>query len=592
MLPIVQFDPASLALCYDAELIGGSGLDPRSKALVDAVANGETEKFEAAVRDLRGSPDLGRALQVSSAFIHEKRHFLDFISTNYGAYRFRQFLELYGNIPTILSRAAGRTLHAPFEVYADPAKCLLMGIEEVAPEFLEVALSMKRRREMIQKDRSRHLSRFGSFELGGEAQLEALAYHAQFRFLSKYAGKEGLAAFFQTIFNREQFNRKYNGIGQISRLVGLVPSEELDPKSVGLDDGTVLNMDMGLLECVLFASLQSDHVQRDLAETHHVASSYPADRFAGLAVHLMQERPDLCGASVGSLDLEECWSAVSDACEAVFGLSPVRQVEEDLAWAEHFREKIAETGQDLLLTIFDDYHKLRHECLKIMRSRPWQLYSTEVFALSGGSIVHPLRVVCASSGVIGEPPEGHSRIMGYDESGGDDSLGYRKWWWACVVDEPLDGALQVGNPSAWRAVMDSMAPIAKLLMNGRRIRNMLGPEILFAEQQIKARLNIDMKFHPKFAFPDEQISCEILRYYYGRRELTCDFTNAPVPDGTGSVIAPWTMRRYPELAQRTITAMGGHEIAYYTFVRDWSPWVASDEALSDLSPLMSDATNS
>jgi len=32
--------------------------------------------------------------------------------------------------------------------------------------------------------------------------------------------------------------------------------------------------------------------------------------------------------------------------------------------------------------------------------------------------------------------------------------------------------------------------------------------------------------------------------------------------------------------------MGGHDFAYFTFVRDWSPWVVSDETYEELRPLM------
>jgi hypothetical protein len=95
--------------------------------------------------------------------------------------------------------------------------------------------------------------------------------------------------------------------------------------------------------------------------------------------------------------------------------------------------------------------------------------------------------------VLGEPPEGYRRLFGYDHPVKEsEKRPYMKWWWACSPDltiknsrgprQRINGsALKFKNPHAWYSVMEWFAPISKLLMNGRQIRTMLGPELFFAK---------------------------------------------------------------------------------------------------------------
>jgi hypothetical protein len=112
MIPIIQFDPATMSLWYDVELV--SLADPSgtiAKAVATAVG-GNTLQVIDQLKEIDDQRLHGRAIQLVSAFWHEKRHFLDFIATNYGAFRFRQFLEVYNHLPAVMhfAKSSGRLL--------------------------------------------------------------------------------------------------------------------------------------------------------------------------------------------------------------------------------------------------------------------------------------------------------------------------------------------------------------------------------------------------------------------------------------------------------------------------------------------------
>src|SRR6516164_190883 len=108
MLPIIQFDPATMSLWYDVELIASADKSSRIANAVAALVGGSTSDLIAELRLIEDPILQGRALQIVSAFVHEKRHFLDFVATNYGAFRFRQFLEVYKNVPAVIQIAKSR----------------------------------------------------------------------------------------------------------------------------------------------------------------------------------------------------------------------------------------------------------------------------------------------------------------------------------------------------------------------------------------------------------------------------------------------------------------------------------------------------
>ncbi|MBY3447428.1 hypothetical protein [Rhizobium laguerreae] len=171
-----------------------------------------------------------------------------------------------------------------------------------------------------------------------------------------------------------------------------------------------------------------------------------------------------------------------------------------------------------------------------------------------------------------------------------------KWWWACTPEhDDADDALKAGDsnrkirlshPQMWDRCVDFFAPTAKLIMNGRRIRTMLGPELHFAEQMLSVRHGITVEIFPSFEYPDEELLPEAFYFYSGANTLKCDVSSVSLQRPSGKILTPWLLRRWPLLAQKIIENMGGTEFAYFSVLRDWSPWLVSDAVYRDLQPFM------
>ena len=108
-----------------------------------------------------------RSATVASAVWHEKRHFLDFILTNYGAFRIRQFLLLYYHLPIVRKFASdSKSLLLPLESYLDETFCEINEVPQPTSDIMKIAKDIATRKEMLLDDRRILDSRFGSHEVG------------------------------------------------------------------------------------------------------------------------------------------------------------------------------------------------------------------------------------------------------------------------------------------------------------------------------------------------------------------------------------------------------------------------------------------
>jgi hypothetical protein len=421
--------------------------------------------------------------------------------------------------------------------------------------------------------------------------LEAMAFLAQLRFIQSHFGTDGVHEFRNTLYNFDRFAEKYVGVVEAAARLGLVPFESRGESQL---------VNPTFLESVIFASLQPDYVTApgSLKEAS-VDTSYPADRLVAIAEQLKQDYPKLDEVAISSFTFDEGWDLIDRACLKAFGRSVADQIEADVSYFEkQHEEKCFGRVPEMIETILRDYLALRRKLLTKVRSAPADVISNDRFVHHTSELIEPNFVMCASGGVMGVPPPGCDRLMGFAEPGSDfDKYPYRKWWWACTpirkdeaaIGDPVKPSAEMIRfdcPKAWYSCIDLYAPIAKLLMNGRRVRTMLGPELLFAEKRMETEFGIKTEIFPFFEYPDEDLNTEVYFYYYGRDTLKCDLSSQDIHRPGGKVLTPWTLRRWPLLANHAIQKLGGNDFAYYTFVRDWSPWVVTEEVLQGLSPLM------
>lgn len=589
MIPLVQFDPASMALFYDVQMIGAADPELQTISALHAIADGRSGD---ALHIVAGIPDRhvqARAIQVVSAMWHEKRHFLDFVLTNYGAFRFRQFVEIYINLVPILRAGLDEgKLHVPLEVYGDPVRRMLAGIQHPPESLVAIAEVLARRRKLIEQDRTPIPTALGMFELGGEAQLECLAFMAQLELIQSYFGLDGVEDFYGTLYNAEQFSDKYQAILKVAMTAGIVPAIDAPY------GGTII--DSTLLECVVFASLQSMHLPPSARPPGYPLAT-PLERFGAFCVKLAEDFPDLCSGQMGRLDFNDCWAATNAIHRDLTGLDVLGAM---LADHEFFRDQFRQTlpGRvpDEVETMIEDWLTLRETMLGEFAEDPQLFVSARRFALELADRLEPNFVACSSGGFYQDLPDGFVPVVAYRHpaDGRDPDRPEIGWCWACAPgieqhqrragrDQPVLG---FAHPKAWFEAIERYAPLSKLFMNGRRLRTMLGPELLSAEKRLESDLGLPLVFFPSFAYPDESMSADMLYFLYGKDTLKCDLSSQELLRPNGHALHPWTVRRWPRLSEHVMKSMGGNDLAYFAFIRDWTPWVVSDEVYKELRELM------
>jgi hypothetical protein len=147
--PIAQFDPSSLFVCLDLRFFqdAGAGADIdkalRQYDFTTALYGGAPREIIATARALSGE-DRFDAAYLATCYWHEQRHFLDFVLTNWGAFRVRSLIHAYANLlPVIVDlRATGFPLVVPLDTYLDDVALELLGVAGRPPARI---LSIARR---------------------------------------------------------------------------------------------------------------------------------------------------------------------------------------------------------------------------------------------------------------------------------------------------------------------------------------------------------------------------------------------------------------------------------------------------------------
>jgi hypothetical protein len=136
-------------------------------------------------------------------------------------------------------------------------------------------------------------------------------------------------------------------------------------------------------------------------------------------------------------------------------------------------------------------------------------------------------------------------------------------------------------------VLRYLAPLAKLILSGRRHQLMIGPELLLMEHELE-RMGYSIYFDVPFEFPVEDDDTSDYFLLASRTEFKCDFCRGEIVRGSGRLIGPWTLRRNRRLAETCIVGLGGGEIGRAWIWKDWSHWHYCGTCVESLSVEHSD----
>jgi hypothetical protein len=274
----------------------------------------------------------------------------------------------------------------------------------------------------------------------------------------------------------------------------------------------------------------------------------------------------------------DCWNYVDDAATTIFGKSITNEIKDDYAQEEEFIKTLrANNVYSTIVAAYEDYHQLRGELISVLKTSPEMIIDQATWSDHFVGRLQPFLVVAATAGEEGVPPEDYDRILGYVDSNVQvDKVPEARWWWAASPKfwPNVDGRENIAlkNREAWLSIAGEFAPIAKLLLDGRTARTMLGPELLRAEANI-----VNVKVDPRFAYPLNEISLDYWRYLTGRDSYRCDLSYETVASDEGCIVDPWALRLKTGLLDELLGDMRLNYRRYLAFWRDWSPWLLSEE---------------
>lgn len=568
MIAVAQLDPASLTLWYTPDLLhfGGAAEDaarPAAAALTGAVL----EAVEGIERLPPGATRV-RAAHLASVVWHEHRHFADLLLTNYGAFRVRQYLQAYANLHQVLGEAAraGTPLFCPITAYADPVEREVYGLPALPVSVEPVARQMAKADEVLGEERHVVPTRFGLLEAGGDAQLEALAYAFQYGAVGALFDDALSAAVQADLPARQQANETYRWAARFALAHGVAAGEARAEGGIALTDFTLMSaILLGSLAVRRWGQPQTD----DPARFPYCHSGYAWSRLEGLvrALNGRGRRP---------VPPADAWQMVNDASRKLWGQTVLDELRADYTHEAAAVAQVSDNpdGAAWAARAWAEFHEVRGQLLSVLESTPEVFLNPVPYAFELLPRLRPLTIVAVPHGILGTPPAGYQLVMGYRH---ETPHPEGEWWWAAAHDaEPEPWAVALRDREVWLQVVEFGAPLAKMLIAGRAHHLALGPELISAEQRLRA-LGVELQFHPTSRWPDPAPDLSYLFDLRGTSEARCDWCRRPVVAPTGALVSPWELRKSHERMGLTVAALGGGETGYLRYLRDWSAWVACDE---------------
>ena len=569
MIPVLQLDPATLTLWCDTTLIASG---PNGKALANLVkkavlgAPTVVEDF----RTIDDSVTKGRAANLISCVWHEKRHFIDLLLSNYGAFRIREYFKLYMNIPHLLHEAikGEHSLVFPLDVACDPFRMKLLGVDTVGKNLKRQANNFRQHKRMLTDDRRvLEFPSVGAIETGGEALLEAFAYLTQITVLQELVGYDA-AAIAQNDMQAsdpdiQRLDQKYRWVLVAARGAGLLPHSKI---SDGIEE-----LKPDILSAIMLAALACRKWGQEQANGSHMSGYRLVELFEklkGRGVEFQHVTPDVL------------WEEVNKAAKKLWGRTVVEEIDVDYDHEEKFVESFRNAGydvSDVARVCLEDYHHLRGRLITLLKEEPESFVSVNSFVHKILPLANPVPIFAYPSGKEIPLKDEWKNVLGVSDT---DSNGNTVGWsWAITPKDHnaiQDYHLAVTRPDCWLSLTKELTPVAKLMMNGFSHRTMLGPELIIDEQKL-ADSGCKYVIDPLFRLPPDFNNAEFFWRITRLAEAYCDLCRSIIHKGGGFVHSPWIWRASAKNEEIATELLGGGKIGHHRFFREWAAWLICEE---------------
>jgi hypothetical protein len=491
MIPTVQFDPATLAIWTTTGTLSDEAAGPMAAVMAEAAHGGNPLS---AVADLsRSDARRRRALWLASCVWHEKRHFFDVCLTNYGARRFRDLFLLAANVLPLVAEARdrGEPVWFPVEVYDCRVRRRLLGITNPPPNIAEVARrarEMKRFADSLDApvDYASH-----PVHVGGQAQLEGLAQASQVNAIEhRFGVDEALAVTVERVLHLPR-EGPYRVIEAVAGTLGC--TKTMASNYVGVNVGLASALFVTALSGRFFgvgARAPSDLV-------------LPQERLARLI--------DELGPSPGRFDMpdEVAWELVDGAARRLWGRTALDEIKADIDAMDTAHSSMSQSWltEEGLADAWADFVALRRRLLAAVWETGPASLSPRAFPVLWLDRLLPWHIVATPGGATQEDDSAPAVFArSFNQPRGLEQMVPRRVVWGRLHEAPAHCAAAGFAPrdrAAWLQILERHAPRARLMLNGRRHRLMVPPELERPIQEF-AELGVEVRFDPFFEWSEDR----------------------------------------------------------------------------------------
>jgi len=533
-----------------------------------AIGNDPTD----ALGDLAGGDPLrARLLWLTSSVWHEKRHYFDTCLTNYGARRFRDLFTMASNLAPLLAEAHAHSAPVwfPVEVYGSPAQRSLFGISEPAPNILQIAQYAKKIKGFGSQLDAKTTQGDFVIHLGGEAQLEGLAQVCQLHSIEHCFGVDDVVAVSSEFISGMVPGGPYRSIEGVAGALGC---------SKDFGERTVLNAN--LAAALFITALCGRFFGAGPQPPADLLAPYP--RLARMIEAL--------GPKPGRFDMsdEEAADLADNVSRRLWGRTAFEEISADIDAMDGKVDASSAHWMALegLYDAYKDFVKLRRQVLAEARKLGPASVLPRAFPIVWRDRLLPWHVVATPGGNFEEDAAPVVFGQNLNVPRGMEHLVPKSVTWGRLYSAPDSKEVDVFAPrnrAAWLQMLERHSPGALLMLNGRRHRRMVPPELERRVAEIE-QMGIHVRFHPRFEWPEERDQrsrveeAVALAALSGRKSFVCDITGDEIAPGDAAVLTPWEFRRSP-LVPRFRKEAGF--VAEVKLATDWSDWVVRRDLLDD-----------
>jgi hypothetical protein len=396
---------------------------------------------------------------------------------------------------------------------------------------------------------------------GAEAQLEGLAQVSQmFCVESSFGTDESLAFYSQHVFPLPLYG-PYRTIEILTGVLGCT-------KQVG----DVVWGNHGLAAAIFVAALCG----RFYGSPSELTA--PRDRVLRIV--------DELGPNCGRFDMpdEEAAELVDKVSRRLWGRTALEEISEDIDAMEgrlsQARDAAPWIPEELFAT-WADFIAMRRRFLRaVKQSGPTSLLP-RAFPDLWRDRLHPWHVAATPGG--GREDQEGSIAFGRTLNPPFDRMLQPKIVWGTLHAKTADssgGWLGPSDPTAWTEMLKRYGPLALLMLNGRRHRRMVPPELEGLIEELE-EWGLEVRFDPHYEWPEQRdqatrtAEAVELAAVTGRRTFICDMTGDQIDPTQAAVLTPWEFRRTP-LVEKLRQDGSYSEVLLLT---DWSDWIVRRDLL-------------